>query len=140
MKNLLVTALCITVFSVSYALFKFGYYPTNSMFFLLNSTWSLLIIIILTSLKQSLVLISIVLLNFVHIVVNLFTCYEYITMLHPYGMFYSNYKSIINNLNLLELIALLFGVPRARMDRVNYKRNGYFHHNPRTFNRFSKAA
>ena len=140
-KILVVFAVCFAVFSVPYFLKEEGLYPQDSMFFFYNASLSLLIIIVLSMLKPCLVTILIQLLNFTHIIMNVITCYEYMTMIYPYGMFYNQYKFILNSLNLLEFFVLIFGVNSGmRRDRDNSKYNGVSYSSLRSFNRRLQTA
>lgn len=121
MKHLLVVAWCIGIYIVVEIFQYNGWYPKDSMFYAVNSLWSLLIIVAINAIERSVAVFLVSLLNVGHIMLNLVACYEYMTLITPYGFVYKHYPVILHTLNFAELAVLIMGAPRARMDRNRTK-------------------
>ncbi len=104
MKYLLVVAICVGVFVVSQIIPQ----SDDERFYLINSSWSLLVIFSVTFIQRTRTVIAVCIIESIITVVNLITCIDY---LNGKGSPYAVYPTIINSLNATEALVLLIGAP-----------------------------
>lgn len=104
LKYLLVVSVCVGVFVISQIIPQSG----DERFYLINSSWSLLVIFLVTRIQRTKTIFAICVIESIMTIVNLITCIDY---LNGKGSPYAFYPTIINSLNAIEAVVLIIGAP-----------------------------
>lgn len=106
MKYLLVVAVFVLVYFVTQVIPA----PQNSLYYVTQSLWSLLIIFLLFYIQKSNIVFIICVLEMLHIIVNFITCYYYLGGNYTTNIIYINYPLMLDVLDGMEAIILFIGV------------------------------
>lgn len=81
---------------------------SDERFYLINSSWSLLVIFCVMSIQRTKTVIAITIIESTMTIINLATCIDYVS---GKGFLYGAYVAIINAMNAAEAVVLMIGAP-----------------------------
>ncbi len=109
------------IFSLVYGLSIIVPKASGEVFFLVESSWSLLVIMLILSVQVNWVTLVICIFELLHISSILIVCYVYIGGDFQENLFYVNYENNQAILNSIEAAVLIAGVPwSAITNRIAY--------------------
>lgn len=129
--------LCVLLFTAIYFVSQIIAMPENEMFYAVNSAWSLIIIIVFSSVLNNRISLLICISELAHITLNLVTCALYVSGNYENNFVYIMYPSIQNIINLAEALVLFAGVPfNGILNRLSGLFSGFLHNNTSNIRRF----